>query len=146
MKPSFSIRAAHEADHPFIDAFTYAEGMDRIPSLDEVFVAVDAEDDPIGFIRISHGASGAAYVNPVVTNELWRGRGIGRALMRFALRKYKALKLVSRGSSVGFYRALGFEECAWEDIEENVSEDCAHCSWRDECKPLPMRGHASTLV
>lgn len=138
MDGSVAIRAAREEDRPFLDAFSFDEGMDNVPSLEHVMVAADEQDDPIGFIRIAFGPSGDAYVNPVVVNELWRGRGVGRALVEDALARHGSLKLVARGASIPFYRTLGFEGCSWEDIEQGVSEDCDRCSWRDECAPLPM--------
>ncbi len=137
--PAFTLRPAREDDLPFINAFNYAEGMDSLASIEGVTVAVDGEDDPVGFIRIAIGSSGNAFVNPVVANPAWRGRGVGRTLMEDALRRHGELRLVSRGVAVPFYRALGYESCSWDEIDEGVSEDCAHCSWRDECGPLPMR-------
>lgn len=127
---------------PFINAFNHAEGMDALDGTEGVTVAVDADDDAVGFIRIAVGPSGNAFVNPVVTNPYWRGLGVGRALMERALAQHGALRLVARGSSVGFYEALGYEACPWDEIDEGVSEDCAGCAWRDECGPVPMRSPA----
>lgn len=139
MTCGFTLRSAKESDILFLNAFNFAEGMDALDNIDDVTVAVDADDDPIGFVRIAIGSSGRAYVNPIVVNPNWRGTGVGRALMDAALVEHGELRLVSRGSSVGFYEALGYVPCAWDEIDKGVSEDCANCSWRDECKPLPMR-------
>lgn len=138
-KPPFRLRPAHEGDLPFINAFNHAEGMDALSSVEGVTVAADSDDDPIGFIRIAIGASGNAFVNPVVSNPCWRGCGVGRALMEHALEEHGTLRLVSRGASIGFYRALGYVPCSWDEIDAGVSEDCDHCGWRSECGPLPMR-------
>ena len=113
--------------------------MDYLPSLERVTVAVNADDEPVGFIRISLGRAGVARVNPIVVHESWRGYGVGRALIDEAQDAYGELRLVSRGSSKAFYDALGFEPCAWDLIESDVIEDCDGCPLFDECEPCPMR-------
>lgn len=135
----FTLRQAKESDKPFLDSYTYAEGMDNIPDLEGVTVAVNSDDDPVAFIRIVKDSEGVAHVYPIVTYGPWRGYGVGRALIDDARASNGELRLVSRGSSRGFYEALGFEECSWSLIEPGVSEDCPSCSWRDECSPCPMR-------
>jgi GNAT superfamily N-acetyltransferase len=135
----FTLRPAQAADKALIDAYTYNEGMDNIPDLQGVTVAVNVDDAPVGFIRIVHDSCGVAHINPVVTYAPWRGYGVGRALVEAARAQHGELRLVSRGSSVGFYEALGFEPCAWDLIEPGVSEDCEGCELKTECRPLPMR-------
>lgn len=135
----FTLRPAAERDWDYLNSYTYAEGMDHLPSLENVTVAVNDADEAVGFIRISFGESGVAYVNPVVVHESWRGYHVGQALVDDAQAKYDELRLVSRGSSKPFYDKLGFECCSWNLIEEGVSEDCAHCTMTEECKPQPMR-------
>ncbi len=135
----FTLREAREDDRAYLDGFTRAEGMDVLPTLDQVTVAVNAADEPVGFIRIVLDSQGVAHVNPVVVHSSWQRRGVGRALVNQAQRAYGEIRLVSRGSSRAFYDALGFECCDWSLIEEGVSEDCAHCGDIDECKPQPMR-------
>ena len=134
-----TLRPAREEDLAFLNVFCYSEGMDNLPSVENVTVAADSDDDPVGFIRIAMGNNGVAHVNPVVVNPYWRGHGIGRILTEDALRKYGELRLVSRGSSVPFYRALGFEDITWDDIDPLVVDDCGGCEMREECCPQPMR-------
>lgn len=135
----FSLRPAVESDRPYLDTFTYAEGMDYLPSLEGVTVAANESDEPVGFIRIVFDSEGVAHVNPVVVYSAWRGYRVGQTLVNDALAKYGELRLVSRGSSKSFYDMMGFTDCSWDLIEEGVSEDCAHCDMIDECKPQPMR-------
>ncbi len=135
----FSLRPARDADKALLDTYTYAEGMDNIPDVEGVTVAVNSDDIPVGFIRIVIDGKGIANVYPIVTYAAWRRYGVGRALIDDALSRFGELKLVSRGSSRGFYETLGFQECAWTEIEPGFSEDCSACSWRDECNPCPMR-------
>ncbi len=74
---------------------------------------VSAWDGPnlIGMARaISDGITNA-YVSSVMVAEAWRGKGIGRALMRRMMDGRPSTMrwvLHSRESSVEFYRALGF--------------------------------------
>lgn len=139
----FTLRDALPKDCEFINSFTFAEGMDVIDDIEGIVVAVNSEDETVGFIRIVKDDDGIAHVNPIITYASWRGFGVGRALIEDAHQKHGELRLVSRGASIGFYRALGFEECSWDLIGEGLSEDCDNCSWRDECGPLPMRLLAS---
>ena len=139
MAELFTLRAATEADRPYLDSYAYAEGMDNLPSLEGVAVAANASDEPVGFIRIVRNSQGVAHVNPVVVHAGWRGYGVGRALMEAAQRECGELRLVSRGSSKPFYDALGFECCGWDLIEPGVSDDCDGCEMRAECCPQPMR-------
>lgn len=142
----FTLRAARESDRALLDAYTYAEGMDYLPSLERVTVAANAADEPVGFIRIAVDSQGVAHINPVVVYREWRGYGVGRALVEAAEATYGELRLVSRGSSKPFYDALGYECCSWELIEKGVSEDCDGCPLYDECGPQPMRKLAGPPV
>lgn len=139
MADLFSLRDVEEKDRAFIDALTYAEGMDFVPTLQDIRVAVNDDDDVVGFLRLAFDGDGCAYVNPVVVHALWRGYGVGKALMQDACDAHGEVRLVSRGTSIPFYQAIGFEECSWDLIAPGVSEDCDSCSWREECGPLPMR-------
>lgn len=138
----FSLRPAEERDRAYIDSYTYAEGMDYLPSLEGVTVAVNDADEPVGFIRIAQGANGFAHVNPVVVHESWRGHAVGRSLVNDAQRTFGELRLVARGASKLFYDALGFACCEWDEVDVSVTEDCSGCPMRDECSPQPMRREA----
>ncbi len=140
MADLFTLRAAAPADKPYLDAFCFAEGMDNLPDLEGVTVAVNADDEPVGFIRLVQGANGVWHVNPVVVHPTWRGYAVGRTLTERALAAKGELRLVARGAAVPFYERLGFTACAWEDVDMSVTEDCEGCPWRSECAPCPMRG------
>lgn len=135
----FTIRDARPSDKAVLDQYANMEDMETIPSLEGVRVAVDKNDVPVGFIRIVCADDGAAFVSPVITHESWRGCGVGRALMGEALEHYGELRLVSRGKSLPFYEALGFEHVGWDLIEKSLVEDCDHCEIREECGPVPAR-------
>lgn len=125
---------------PLIDAYARAEGMDSIPGPDRVRVAVNDEDVVVAFCRLQDDVGGIAYVNPIVTYAPWRGYGVGRALIEDARSVAGELRLISRGTSEGFYRKLGFVEMTWDMTDQAAaSEDCDGCPYRDECGPVPMR-------
>ena len=135
----FTLRPARAGDRALLDAYCYAEGMDYLPSLENVTVAANADDEAVGFIRVALGGNGVAHVNPVVVYNAWRGYHVGEALMESAQARYGELRLVARGSSRGFYERLGFEECPWEDIDMSVTENCDACTLVPECRPCPMK-------
>lgn len=134
----FTLRDAREPDLAYLNAYAAAEGMDDLPSAENVRVAVNGDDVPVGFLRLQQGSNGAAHVNPVVSCATWRGWGVGRALVEEALASCGELRLVARGASVPFYRALGFEELPWDTIAPEIAVDCDGCEMRGECRPLPM--------
>lgn len=138
MSVQVALRPAREEDLPYLNSYAYAEGMDNMPSAENITVAVNEDDVPVGFIRIAMGANGVAHVNPVVVCGTWRGYGVGRILTEHALERYGELRLVSRGGSIPFYRALGFSDLTWESIDPLVVDDCGSCELRAECGPQPM--------
>ena len=145
MAELFTIRDARETDMPLIDSYAAAEGMDRIPGPDRVRVAVNTDDEVVGFCRLQDDANGIAYVNPIVTHSEWRGYGVGRALIQDARAIAGELRLIARGTSVGFYQKLGFRRMLWSQVDlQAASEDCDNCPYRAECGPVPMRLAAPT--
>ena len=136
----FSIRDACERDREAVDGFAFLEGMDALPSLDHVRVAVDDEDEVVAFCRLTFDSNGIAYVNPIVTYPTWRGFGVGSALIEDARERFGELRLIARGNVAGFYERLGFTDLSWEEADLSAaSEDCENCPYRAECGPRPMR-------
>ena len=114
--------------------------MDRIPGIERVRVAVNGDDEVVGFCRLQDDVNGIAYVNPIVTYAPWRGYGVGKALIEDAQAIAGELRLISRGTSEGFYRKLGFVDMPWSETDQAAaSEDCDMCPYRSECGPVPMR-------
>ena len=138
MSDLFTLRPAREEDLQAINAYADWEGMDNMPGIENVTVAESASGDVVGFLRIAMGGNGVAHINPVITVKTWRGYNVGRELVEDALDRYGELRLVSRGGSVGFYRALGFTEIPWEAVDMSVCDDCDGCEMREECGPVPM--------
>ena len=137
----FTLRPAREDDMPSIQAMAYAEGMPPIPSTDNLTVAVNGSDEVVGFIRLQLDED-AWHINPVVTYPTWRRYGVGKALVEDAMARTGGLRFVARGGSVPFYRALGFEDVAWEHIGSKIAGECDGCPIREECNPQPMAKRA----
>lgn len=135
----FTLRKATAADKPYLDSYCFAEGMDHLDDVDGVSVAVNDEDEPVGFIQIAFSADGVAHVYPIVVCGPWRGYGVGAALIESAYEVYGELRLVSRGSSTGFYERIGFEHCSWDIIDHDLTEGCIDCPMKEQCSPSPMR-------
>ena len=132
MSDLFTLRPAREGDWELINYYAYREGMDAIPSLENVTVAANGDDDCVGFCRLAFSEAGIAHVNPVVINEQWRGYGVGRALIDDARAHHDEIRLVARGKSIEFYRVLGFTEIPWDDIAPGVTEECDGCPLIEE--------------
>ena len=140
MSELFTIRNARQADLAYINSYAQAAGMDRMPGIERIRVAVNDEDIVVGFCRLQDDVNGIAYVNPIVTCDTWRGYGVGRALIEDARSLAGELRLIARGTSEGFYRKLGFVEMPWEDVDlEAAEEDCDNCPYRATCGPVPMK-------
>lgn len=134
-----TLRSARADDMRYLNAYAAAEGMDALPGPEHIHVAANADDTPVAFIRLALGANGIWHVNPIVTCSTWRGYGVGRVLTEWALQEKGELRLVARGSAVPFYQHMEFSPCTWEEVDISVTEDCAGCSFRQECNPQPMK-------
>lgn len=133
------LRPASDADMDLINAYAAWEGMDAIPSPEGVTVAVNADDVAVGFVRVwVDEQTNQAYVNPIVLYQPWRGFGIGRLLMDDVRERFGGIRLVSRGVSLAFYRALGYKDVDWECIASEIASECDGCEMREECQPQPM--------
>ena len=140
MSDLFTIRDARMSDMPLIDSYAHESGMDNIPGPDRVRVAVNEDDQVVGFCRLQDDANGIAYVNPIVTYSAWRGYGVGSALIEDARQLAGELRLIARGTSEAFYRKIGFVDMDWSETDQSAaSEDCDNCPYRAECGPVPMK-------
>ncbi len=77
-------------------------------------------------------------MNPVVIESARRGRGIGRALMRFARQRKGPLRFVARGYAVPFYQKLGCTTIPWSEIPASLASDCDAGDMLATCFPQPM--------
>ena len=80
-----------------------------------LWVAVDEDDQPTGFMSMSELSLDALFMDP-----LKHGVGIGRALVEFALRSNSYLMTdvnEDNGQAVAFYKRLGFKEIGRSSID-----------------------------
>lgn len=132
------IREIREDEVEFANTLLHHEGMSALPSIEHVYVAANDDDEIVGVIRLALDEQNVAHVNPIVIYPSWRGYGVGRELIAFASETYGEIRLVSRGSSLGFYQALGFKDIAWENIHAPIVSECEACEMKEECHPVPM--------
>jgi GNAT superfamily N-acetyltransferase len=137
----FHIRSVSEIDYPYIVTLLTEEGLGIPLQWREGTAAVNDDDELVGYIYIQRTAVGS-HVAPIAVFSGWRGRGVGQALIQFELERNKTLKLVARGDSVGFYRALEFSEISFCEISDELEEDCNVCMYREECGPVAFIKHA----
>jgi ribosomal-protein-alanine N-acetyltransferase len=99
--PRIAIRRGREADVPWLrrlsgEAFApFGRYDDLIPAwaaaAGTALIVAEADGDPIGFALVGffreQGASGRAYADllAIAVEEEWRGRGMGRTLLREAV-------------------------------------------------------------
>ncbi len=140
----FSIRPARGSDLPIIQLMCKQAQMPFSEDFQVGTVAVNNEDQVVGFIRIlevtqdSNPQGLGAYVYPVVVFENWRHHGVARALVDYELQRYMTLKLVACSPSRGFYQRSGFETEAWGNIAAVIARDCELCTDRSSCEPQPF--------
>lgn len=139
IKPPFLIRDAQESDMPTINYLFASQDFPDAPGPEGIRVAIGDGNVMFGAIRIEHAPDGSDNINPVVVFGVKQGLGVGKALVVDALKKHPDLRLVARGHSVGFYEALGFVRCGWEDIDPRYRTDCDMCPMLGTCGPVPFK-------
>jgi len=134
-QPGFRVRAARRGDGEALAALLgelgYPGAADTStvhwvlshPEMD-VIVAADNMDKPVGMITLSHRPQlrmkgRIVTIDELVVSASWRRRGVGRALMKRALERARALTArrvelhthKGRGEAVrAFYESCGFQE------------------------------------
>lgn len=135
----FEIVDATDADMEKVNDLFESQKFPPAPSSKGVRMAVGESGDMLGalFVEVAH--DGTDNVKTVVVSPECRRLGVGAALMEDALRTHPDLRLVSRGVSMGFYEAIGFKRCGWEDIDPQYRADCDSCEDYLTCYPVPFR-------
>ena len=131
----FGLRAAAPRDEAAVRALMEWGGMGLAPDWLDATVAVDDDDQLVGYLRVQQTDLGP-HVAPVAVVPSWQGRGVGRALIQDALERTQRLKLVARGEVAGFYRSIGCHEISFDEISDELEEDCRHCADREACGPV----------
>lgn len=102
-------RGAVDATHDFLTpedrAAIEAEVKSFLPAAD-LWLAVDDQDRPLGFMGLSGGHVDALFIDPA-----HRGEGLGRTLVQHAVTLAGELTVdvnEQNPQAIGFYRRLGF--------------------------------------
>jgi putative acetyltransferase len=102
-------RAAVDATHDFLsreDRLAIEVEVRAFLPEASLWLAVDDNDHPLGFMLLDGGHMDALFVDPVV-----RGRGVGAELVRHALQLHPKLTTEvneQNEQAVGFYERMGF--------------------------------------
>lgn len=102
-------RDAVDATHDFLspgDRTAIEEEVRGFLPAAPLWLAVDADDRPVGFMLLDGNSMEALFIDPA-----HRGGGIGRALVEHALARHATLTTdvnEQNGQAVGFYERLGF--------------------------------------
>ena len=111
-------RRAVDATHHFLtpgDRRAIDEDVQVLLPQLSLWVAVDEDDRPTGFMSMSDLSLDALFIDP-----LKHGIGIGRALVEFALRSNSYLLTdvnEQNEQALAFYRRLGFKEVGRSPID-----------------------------
>ncbi|MDR3052718.1 MAG: GNAT family N-acetyltransferase [Coriobacteriales bacterium] len=142
MSSLFTLRPAQQRDSKYLQAICAQTDLGSPPDFANTTVAVNAENIPVGFIRIAciddeTTAANGAYIYPVAVFENWQRHGVGQALVAHELAQRGALKLVACKPSRGFYKKGGFAPLAWSAVARQIAHDCEICPKAADCHPQP---------
>lgn len=103
-------RAAVDATHPFLtpaDRAAIDEEVQRFLPSAPLWLAVDNDDLPVGFMLLDGSHMEALFIDPA-----YHGQGVGRQLVEHGLRLSPALTTdvnEQNPQALGFYQRLGFQ-------------------------------------
>ena len=137
--PAWHIRNATLADMPLIRQLFEEQGMGTVEVPKGIRVAITPDNIMLGALRCEELSDGAWYVRPVVVFDSVRGTGVGRALMKDALKLHPDLRLVAEGYCAGFYDACGMRRCSWDEMAYEQRHECDVCPGRQTCGAQPFR-------
>jgi amino-acid N-acetyltransferase len=105
--------------------------------------AVSQSDDGkiIGCCALTIIWADLAEVRSLAVDSRYQGRGIGRALVEWAVAEARRLgirKLMSLTYEQRFFEKLGFEVVPKESLPLKVWSDCVRCPKRDDCDEIAM--------
>jgi len=132
-----NIRRGVEDDRQALQALLAANQMTTDIDPGEFLLAI-ADGKLAGAARLEWQGQ-TAYLRPVVVDQKWQRKGVGRALIENIMVGLSDLVVVARGEAVGFYRQSGFLPIGWEKVSHRYRQECIECPDLRDCKPLPMR-------
>jgi amino-acid N-acetyltransferase len=95
----------------------------------------------IGCVALSIIWADLAEVRSLAVDDDFRGRGVGRRLVEWAIdecRRLQIRKVMSLTYEQAFFEKLGFEVVGKESLPLKVWSDCVRCPKRDSCDEIAM--------
>jgi len=100
----------------------------------DYMVAIDGAE-VVGCLRILD-LDDCYYLESLAVRKDRRRRGVGRQLV--SQFKGKKIVVISRGTSNGFYRSLGFQNSSWDIVPPQYRGQCRDCPDFEHCQPLVL--------
>jgi amino-acid N-acetyltransferase len=95
----------------------------------------------IGCVALSIIWADLAEIRSLAVEEEYRGRGVGRRLVEWAIdesRRLQIRKLMALTYEQGFFEKLGFEVVNKESLPLKTWSDCVRCPKRDGCDEIAV--------
>ena len=105
------------------------------------FGVYEADGQVVGCCALTIIWADLAEVRSLAVDDEHRGRGVGRALVEWAVREARRLgirRLMALTYEVGFFGKLGFEAVPKETLPLKVWSDCVRCPKRDGCDEIAV--------
>ena len=81
-------------------------------------------------------------VRSLVVNPDMKGKGIGRRMIDFQMRKFagtdRVVRIFALTYQIEFFRKMGFNEVSKELFPEKIWSDCIKCSKREKCDEIAV--------
>jgi ElaA protein len=123
-----SARTFHDILRLRVDTFVveqgcaYAEldGRDVRETTEHLWIEADGE--PVCYLRTYPDGAGATWVGRVATARAHRRRGLGAHLMRHALARTNGpVRIAAQAHLAAWYQAMGFARCGPDYVEDGIS-------------------------
>lgn len=138
LNKGFSVRQAVNSDCPAIEKLMVENDMVGAFDAESCFV-IDSDDNGLaGFVRLEM-VENRFYIRPIIVSTQYQGKAIGKCLVSHVLSVLSDITVVSRGSAEGFYRSFDFEPIEWEQVAQELCNECRNCPELNNCVPIPMR-------
>ena len=93
----------------------------------------------VGTIAVQ--ATGGTFNGSLAVDDTYRGQGIGRRLVEWAVeeaRRLEVRRIMSLTYEQGFFEKIGFEVVNKDTLPLKVWSDCVRCPKRDGCDEIAM--------
>jgi N-acetylglutamate synthase-like GNAT family acetyltransferase len=138
----FNLRPGSEPDRQAICTLLASSAMEAdLPP--QEFLVAEVDGQLVGLARLEWEGK-TAYIRPVVVDDAWQGKGIGRRLIREISKGLPSVNVIARGSACGFYECIGFIPTGWDQIPGRYRQECITCPDLLFCQPVPMMSGRST--